>query len=172
MERIISAVICGQTGVLLYTKLLADGKKKYFEVDVNWSKEISITEYNQQIEKHGHIIFYIKNQVKHRALIIEGLDIPREPLFRMFLFENKVEKIFQTIINLDSRVDHYQLLDLEKSFYNDPELCVALRNKLKYWREDHTLSTEVVSNAEKICRERGYIKLLHLIENLSDKTLV
>lgn len=177
MERIIKTVICGAKGIMLYVKLDKDGKKKFFVVDANQpgnigGQEISAKEFEQQIEKHGHIVFYLSGNAKYRALIVEGLDLSWEPLFDLFLFENKVETIFKTIVGLSKDIEYYNLVEIEKAFYNSPGLLVSVRNKLEYWREDNVLSTAVATQAEKICCEHGYIKLLHLIENLSDKTLV
>lgn len=171
MERIISAVICGELGVLLYIKLLADGKKKYFKVNIDLfdlpsEYEITAEDYNQSIEKHKHIIFYVKNKVKYRALLVEGLDIPWEPLFNLFLFEKNTEKIFKKIVGLTDKVEHHELFDIEKIFYSYPGLYKTISNKLELWREDNTLSPTAVTKVKHICLERGYIKLLNIIQNL------
>lgn len=177
MEKIISAVICGQAQLLLYTKLLADGKKKYFVVNANSPEtpgghEISYINYKKSIEKHDHIVFLVDNDTKYRALMIEGLDIPWEPLFDLFLFEMKIEKIFQTLVGLNEKIDHYELLEVEKAFYSDPGLYVNIRNKLEYWAEDHSLPINVIASVEKICQQHGYIKLEQLLKYLTNKALV
>ncbi len=170
MERIFKAVICGSQHTMLYGKLDGDGKKNFFAVKTDQpdrvgGHKITANEFEQQIEKHGHIVFLVEGQTKHRALMIEGIDIPWEPLFSLFIFEKKVDTIFQTIVSLNNQIDHYQLVELEKSFYSNPGLLVAIHNKLAVWFEDNSLSAEVENKLKKICNEHGYIKLLRLIES-------
>ncbi len=92
-------------------------------------------------------------------------------MFDLFLFEIKIEKIFQTLVGLSEKIDHYELLEVEKAFYSDPGLYVNIRNKLEYWTEDHSLPI-VIASAEKICREHGYVKLEQLLKHLTNKALV
>ncbi len=177
MEQIYKAVICGQKGILLYAKLTADGQKKYFEVDVSCpdvtgGHEISAFDFDNQIQIVGSDIFFVKAKVKYPALMIVGLDIPWDPLFDMFLFDLKVEKIFNNIINLTATTEHYELLDIEKAFYSNPGLYVTVRNKLQLWRKNNALPLNVIIADEKMCHEHGYVKLLHLIKSLRENFVI
>lgn len=170
MESIFKAVICGEKGILLYAKLLPNGQKKYFAVDASMSElnnsyEITELSFAKQIQLDGLGVFYIEDKVKYPAIMLIGLDISWEPLFEMFLFESKVEKIFSNIININNTTEHYELLDIEKAFYSDSGLYNAVSNRLETWYKQNSLP-DVVKTKEKICYEHGYVKLLNLINSL------
>lgn len=170
MKRIFKAVICGQLRLLYYITVDDNGKKNYFLVNTHESekvggREITVQEYNNAVEEHSHLIYVKKNNSKYFSLMIQGLYIPYDSMFALFLSQCELASLFEKIISLNENdnFDHHDLLVIEKKLASNPGLAIALLDKILLWQEDH-----VFKNHDKIlqiCDQQGYEKIKNIFKH-------